>query len=48
VDNASRQVGQIAATALVEQIAAPRGPGGLELVAPSLVVRGTTGAPPTA
>lgn len=46
VDNASRQVGQTAATALVEQIAAPRGSGGLELVAPSLVVRGTTGAAP--
>jgi len=42
VDNASRQVGQSAAAALVEQTLTPGRPRGLQLLAPSLVVRGTT------
>jgi DNA-binding LacI/PurR family transcriptional regulator len=43
VDNASHDVGRRAAQHLLDRIADPTRPAGLDLAAPSLVVRGTTG-----
>jgi DNA-binding LacI/PurR family transcriptional regulator len=46
VDNASHDVGRRAAQHLLDRIADPARPASVDLAAPSLVVRGTTAAPP--
>nr|WP_296772679.1 LacI family DNA-binding transcriptional regulator [Rhodococcus sp. (in: high G+C Gram-positive bacteria)] len=46
VDNASSEVGERAATALVARITTPGAPGSLALVPPALQVRGSTAQPP--
>ncbi|KAB1146668.1 LacI family transcriptional regulator [Streptomyces luteolifulvus] len=47
VDNAGHEVGRRAARCLLDRIEAPGGAGRVQLAAPALEIRGTTGAPPT-
>ncbi|MXM64490.1 substrate-binding domain-containing protein [Streptomyces sp. HUCO-GS316] len=47
VDNAGHEVGRRAARCLLDRFEAPGGAGRVQLAAPALEIRGTTGAPPT-
>jgi DNA-binding LacI/PurR family transcriptional regulator len=47
VDNAGPEVGRRAARCLLDRFEAPGGAGRVQLAAPALEIRGTTGVPPT-